>query len=272
MGTTQRIVPGVTGDPNWGNLSKSITSVAKTVEKESATEEEQEKDPEKLEKNYAKLISRRDKHIKAAFNNLIKTGGGAKAVSSGNSNSIGKAGSKSSGKIVSFISGVARNGLQAELDKLGFGTLEGKSVQDVINYLLIYTSDSSTGMDETAANKASCEVLNEIADQTNNNLERFEELLSQYVNNNALSDLLCRFWGLYVFEHLSQRFQEKVTQQKGEEVSKETFKIIKDDILGRIQVLNEQRPVNQIDWGGKEGTEEIKKIFESIINIICDEE
>jgi len=40
MGTTQRIVPGVKGQPNWGDLNKSITHIAKTVEKEQRIEEE----------------------------------------------------------------------------------------------------------------------------------------------------------------------------------------------------------------------------------------
>jgi hypothetical protein len=275
MGTTQRIVPGVTREPNWGALSRSITGVAKTVEKEVETEEEVDKTPEEIkkeEKQYKTLINRRDKHIKAAFKNLIRTGGGSKTVSSGKSKSLGRAGRKSAGKIAGFFSGVSQNGLQKELDKIGFGSLTGKSVQDIIDYLLIYTSDTNTGMDETAASKASCEVFDEIAEQTGNDIEEFEKLVQESVDGNGLENILCRFWGLYIFEHLSQRFAEKIEQQKGTEISKETFNIIKDDIIGRIEVLNKDRDVKDIDWNGEEGTKEIDGIFESIINIICDED
>jgi hypothetical protein len=275
MGTTQRIVPGVTREPNWGALSRSITGVAKTVEKEVETEEEVDKTPEEIkkeEKQYKTLIHRRDKHIKAAFKNLIRTGGGSKTVSSGKSKSLGRAGRKSAGKIAGFFSGVSQNGLQKELDKIGFGSLTGKSVQDIIDYLLIYTSDTNTGMDETAASKACCEVFDEIAEQTGNDIEEFEKLVQESVGGNGLENILCRFWGLYIFEHLSQRFAEKIEQQKGTEISKETFNIIKDDIIGRIEVLNKDRDVKDIDWNGEEGTKEIDGIFESIINIICDED
>jgi hypothetical protein len=275
MGTTQRIVPGVTREPNWGALSRSITGVAKTVEKEVETEEEVDKTPEEIkkeEKQYKTLIHRRDKHIKAAFKNLIRTGGGSKTVSSGKSKSLGRAGRKSAGKIAGFFSGVSQNGLQKELDKIGFGSLTGKSVQDIIDYLLIYTSDTNTGMDETAASKACCEVFDEIAEQTGNDIEEFEKLVQESVDGNGLENILCRFWGLYIFEHLSQRFAEKIEQQKGTEISKETFNIIKDDIIGRIEVLNKDRDVKDIDWNGEEGTKEIDGIFESIINIICDED
>jgi hypothetical protein len=76
---------------------------------------------------------------------------------------------------------------------------------------------------------------------------------------------------LYIFEHLSQRFEEKVKQQKGVEIGKETFKIIKEDILGQVEILNTQRPVVSIDWKGEEGIREQEKIFDSVIKIICDE-
>ncbi len=275
MGTTQRIVPGVTNEPQWGDLTRSITGVAKTVGKESETDEEIDKTPEEIKKDerqYKKLINRRNKHVNAVFKNLIRTGGGSTHVSSGNSKSLGRAGRKSAGKIAGFFSGVSQNGLQKELNKIGFGSLIGKSVQDILDFLLVYTSGTNTGMDETAASKASCEVFDEIAEQTGNDLDEFEKLIQETVDGNGLENILCRFWGLYIFEHLSQRFAEKIEQQKGSEICKETFKIIKDDILGRIEVLNDHRPIKQIDWNGDEGSKEIDKIFKSIINIICDED
>lgn len=271
MGTTQRLVPGVTGEPNWGDLSRSITSIAKTVEKEAEVDETVG-EIKNVEKQVKILFARRNKHLKKAFKKLIETGGGSKKVSGGKSKSIGRAGRKSAGRIAGFFSGVSQNGLQKELDKIGFGSLVGKSVQDIIDYLLVYTSDSNTGMDETAASKSSCEVFEEIAEQTGNDVEEFERLLKESVDGNGLENILCRFWGLYIFEHLSQRFEEKIEQKKGTKISKETFKIIKDDIIGRVEVLNKDRPVKKIDWSGGEGSAEIDKIFESIINIICDED
>ncbi len=65
--------------------------------------------------------------------------------------------------------------------------------------------------------------------------------------------------------------EEKIKQQKGVEISKETFKVIKEDILGQVKVLNTQRPVEKIDWKGNEGKREEEKIFDSVIKIICDQ-
>jgi hypothetical protein len=70
-------------------------------------------------------------------------------------------------------------------------------------------------MDETAANNASCEIMKELAALAGNDLDKFELLVKEYVEGKGLADLLCKFWGLYIFDHLSQRFEEKIKQQKG---------------------------------------------------------
>lgn len=285
MGTTQRISPGVPHEPNWKQLNSSITQIAKTVEKEADdnysdvenTEDQTAQDEtqltpaqKELSKVYKGILNKRSKNLKTAFRSLIETGGGRKNVASGKSKSIGRAGVRSSSKIVSFISTVGEKGLGDTLNELGFD-ISGKTVQDVIDYLLIFSSDSSAGMDETAANKATCEVLNELARESNNDLDEFERVIKSLTKEVELSNLLCRFWGYYIFEHLSQRFQEKITQKRGEQISSETFRIIQDDILGQVARLNEKRAVSKIDWKGEEGKTQISKIFESVINILCDE-
>src|SRR6476659_702349 len=106
MGTTQRIIPGVTGEPNWPNLSNSITALANTIDKETEISNELEAendannaDPKRadnlriqnLEKELAKMVARRNQHFKSAIQNLIKTGGGRIRVSKGQSASLGRA-------------------------------------------------------------------------------------------------------------------------------------------------------------------------------------
>ena len=271
MGTTQRMTPGVSGEPNWGDLNKSITNISKTVEKEKELDSNNNIDPNEEARQYKRISDRQSAHLRSTFRNLVKTGGGRSKISSGKSPSIGKAGIKSTGRITSFFTGVGNRGLQQTLVDIGFGSLQGKTFQEVLDFLLIFCSDSNEGMDETAANNASCEIMKELAALAGNDLNKFEQLVKEYVEGSGLADLLCQFWGLYIFEHLSQRFEEKIKQQKGIEVGKETFKVIKKDILGQVKVLNAQRPVAKIDWKGDAGKKEIEKIFDSVIKIICDE-
>ena len=271
MGTTQRMTPGVSREPNWGDLNKSITNISKTVAKEKKLENDQNISSEDAKNKFIKIENRKNTHLKSAFRNLVKTGGGKTKISKGKSSSIGRAGIKSASRITSFFIGVGNNGLQHTLVDIGFGTLKGKTFEDVLDFLLVYCTVSNEGMDETAANSASCEIMKDVAELAGNDLEEFENTIQKLLEGNSLANLLCKFWGLYIFEHLSQRFEEKIKQQKGLEIAKETFKIIKEDILGQVEVLNTKRPIANIDWKGYEGQNEIENIFESVINIICDE-
>ena len=252
-------------------MNKSITNISKTVEKEKELDNNQNITPQDEAAKYKRISDRRSVHLKAAFNNLVKTGGGRAKIISGKSSSIGKAGRKTAGKITSFFLGIGSNGIQQTLVDIGFGLLQGKCFHEVLDYLLVFCSDSNEGMDETAANNASCEIMKELAALAGNDLDKFELLVKEYVEGKGLADLLCKFWGLYIFDHLSQRFEEKIKQQKGVKIGKETFKIIKDDILGQVKVLNTHRPVAKIDWKRNAGKEEIERIFDSVIKIICDE-
>lgn len=281
MGTTQRIIPGVSGEPNWANLNIAITSIANTIEKEQdlgveadqAIENATEK-PTETNKNIVskintlqqKLNKRRARNFQSALQNLIKTGGGKGKIAKGKSASLGRAGLRTSTKFSGFVRDVHSGGLAPVLTKLGFGPLKGKKLQEVIDFLLIYFADTSSGMDEVAANMASCEII-ELLTADVKSVSEFEEKLQSLVEDNSLTEILCKYYGLYLFEHLSQRFQEKITQIKGKEVSAETFKIIKEDILGQIKLLNSDRNISEINWQGKDGKDLEEKIFNSIIQI-----
>jgi hypothetical protein len=293
MGTTQRIGTGVKNEPNWGDLNTSITSIAKAVEQilKDEKEIEQKEELEKKEKKeidekkvqekeklvqeiasknakvYKKLVDRRDVHVKSVFDRLVKIGGGSKSISSGHSKVMGTAGLKSSGKLVSFISDVQQKGWDETLKSIGIGNVTGKTVEEVLDHLKVYCGDSSVGMDEIAANNALCEVLKELGQEAGDEYEDFKSLIEEYTEDNKLSDLMTRYFGYYIFEYLSERLEEKISQTKGEDVSSETFKQIKEYIMGRVNRINKSKSISQIDWHGDEGKKEIEKIFESVIKI-----
>lgn len=266
MGTTQKIVPGVPGQPNWRDLNNSITHIAKTVEQDKEEDNSSGKSPEQVASEHQKIEDRRQRHIRQAYRRLIKTGGGKREVKSGQSASFGRAGIVTAGKLVRFFTDVKKDGLAPTLRKNGLEN--AKSLQAIVDFLIVYASDSAAGMDETAANKAACEVLSELAESAGNDIDAFESILKEYVSGEGLTELLCKYWGHYIFEHLSQRFQEKVAQDRGEDISKETFNTIKEDIPGRMDVINQSQPVRDIDWKGTEGQKHINTIFQSIIDIL----
>lgn len=257
MGTTQRIIPGVTGEPNWPNVSKSVTSIAKTVQKEQQT-----LDP----KEQQKLEKRRGNHSYRLVSNLIKAGGGRSNVSRGGSSSVGRAGLRASRKLASFFTNVSSVGFQEALRRIGLADLTGKTIQDIVDYLIVYCSDTSTGMDETAASAACNHLFSQIGLEAETP-EAYQQRLSELLQGNGLTELLCQFFGYYLFEHLSQRFDEKISQMLGEAVSEQTFEDIKNDIIGRITLLNLDIPVQGIDWQGEQGQQIAEQIFDEILHI-----
>jgi len=277
MGTTQRIHPGVSGEPNWGQLSRSISAIGANLKLEldvrqvldNAEDDAEQKPNEeivRLTKRKHVLDDRLEKHFRAAMKSLIQTGGGRDAVTKGRSPSLGRSGRRTARRLVSFVNAVHRQGLAPTLQEAGFGEMRGRSVQDVLDFLLIYFADTASGMDEVAANMASCQVLEWLSADVEN-LEDLQARLQRLIDENSLTELIARFYGLYLFEHLSQRFEEKLTQLLGETVSRETFNLIREDIIGRVEHLARERDLSNINWRAADGRKMADAIFNSIINI-----
>jgi hypothetical protein len=271
MGTTQRIGTGVKNQPNWGNLTTAVSSAAKAVsDLEEQDAKEQPTSPEQIEqqeRRYVVLSQRRDAHIRSAYKRLVTIGGGSKNISSGKSTVVGRAGLKSSNKLASFFSSAGSRGLEDALKSIGFLGLAGKTVREVIDFLVTYCGDSAVGMDETASNQAINEVLRQIEAEAEDDLANLEGLFREYTDSTRLAELLCQFFGVYIFEYLSERLDERLQQMKGEQVARETFDHIKKDIMGRVERLNQNMPVAKIDWAGQAGKDEIERIFEAVIKI-----
>lgn len=274
MGTTQRIGSGVKNEPNWRGLNSAVTGIAKAIEEKEKLEQEEKNNPPKneeeietLKQKLYKLDYRRENNAKKSFERLVKVGGGSKNISSGKSNKFGRAGLKSSSNLISFFTSVAFNGLDKTLIDKGFGSIVGKSLKEVLDFITEYTCESNIGMDEAAAKVAMLEVLKIIESEINNDINSLEKLMKEYVDSEKLSNLLCTFFGKYIYEFLFERLDDRLSQMKGTSISKSTFESIKLEINGRVDLLNSERTISKINWSGQEGKAEIEKIFEAIIKI-----
>ena len=202
MGTTQRISPGVTGEPNWG-ISNSVTAVANIVaHEEQAAANNVADDTGSLER-------RRSRNIGNAVGRLIRSAGGRQVVKTGSSSKLGKAGKIVAIRLGAFISDVNRGGLELAFQNLGLqlGSLDGLSVQDVIWRIVKLCSEESTGMDEVAANAACNHVLQKMAEE-NPTWQEYEDFLKEAFQNIESGERwLSEYFGYYIFEHLSVRYE-----------------------------------------------------------------
>lgn len=261
MGTTQRLSPGVTGEPNWG-ISNSITAISKIVIEATA-------DTAPSPQRNTVLENRRQHQVKSAVSRLVNSAGGRAKVTGGGSASFGRSGRNVATRIGAFFSDVSQNGLETALQNLGnqLGNLNGVPLREVILRIVQLCSDPSTGMDETAARAACTHLMEQISAQCKD-LSEYEAVIQMaFQNDDTATDLLSEYFGYYIFEHISQRFEEKIAQDRGQSISVDTFEQIKLDIIGRVQRLSATQPLLKINWAGAAGFTIIQTIFDNVLSV-----
>lgn len=296
MGTSHRHTPTVIGEPNWGNASASVTAIARAEEEldsldnELEGEEDADKNsdndkneeekkvtkttipPERIAKRQRQLDNQIRKNYHHAVRNLIRAAGGRGKVSSGSSKAVGHAGVVIARGLVSAISEIVKNGLSDWLSRRGVHSLEGKSRQDVLDLIRKYIEAGVAGLDNTAANEALECVMDELEEKIGADLESFDAAMASILASDDLKNLLDKFFGMYIFSHLSQDFKEKLEFEKGTKVMNETMNEIKDLILDDIQRSHGGRDTATIDWGTEEGKAFIQQEFDRIIYILSGNE
>ena len=296
MGTSHRHTPSVAGEPNWGNASASVTAIARAEEEldsldkelegekdadensDDKEEEEEKKEPktmvspEKIAKRQRELDNRIRRNYHHAVRNLVRAAGGRENVSSGGSRVVGHAGIVIAGGLISAISEIVKNGLLDWLNRRGVHSLEGKSCQDVLDLIREYIEGGVAGMDNTAANEALEYVMDELEEKMGDDVNSFDAVMAGILSSDALKDLLDKFFGMYIFSHLSQDFKEKLEYEKGTKVMNETMNEIKNLILDDIQRSRGGRDTATIDWGTEEGKAFIQQEFDRIIYILSGDE
>lgn len=302
MGTSHRHTPSVAGEPNWGNASAAVTGIAgaenelNELEKELGEvvstsegadseendgEQEETTSPKKsvsperrkaITKRQQKLESQIRTNYHKAIRNLVKAAGGSNKVSSGSSKAIGYAGVVIASGLVSAINSIVKNGLKDWLDRRGITSLEGKSCQDILDLIREYIKAGVAGLDNTAANQALESVLDDIEEKVGEDLENFDKVMSNLMNSEDIRDMLDRFFGMYIFCHLSQDFQEKLEYEKGSKVMNETMNEIKELIEDDIKRCQLGRDAETIDWNSEDGKALIQKEFDRIIYILSGNE
>jgi hypothetical protein len=296
MGTSHRHTPTVLGEPNWGNASAAVTSIAGAEEKLDEIEKELEgmgnpedsddnqeneerqtktanaSPPPHIVKKQRQLDGQIRRNYHKAVSYLVKAAGGRSKVSSGASRAIGHAGISIANGLVSVINEIVNNGLSDWLSRRGITSLEGKSCQDVLDLIKNYIEAGVAGLDNTAANEALECVLDDLEAKVGDDLQSLEDVLTALMATDDVKNLLDKFFGMYVFSHLSQDFKEKLEYTKGTKVTNETMNEIKDLIMDDVQRSYGGRDASTIDWGTEDGKTFIQAEFDRILYILSGDE
>lgn len=270
MGTSHRHTPGVTGEPNWGKASSAVTGISNAVDESIKLNDNPPTNmsPKAVAQRQSALGKRISRNYHSAVKHMISAAGGRSSVSSGTSRAIGHTGVVWAGSWTRAFQEISEQGLVSWLNSKGFHSLEGKSCHEIIGIINDFIGDYFAGLDDTAAKEALSEVMALVEEKANGNAEEFDSIFNGIVKSDEIKDLLDRFFGVYIFSHLSQNFLEKIEKSKGAEVANQTMKEIKDLILDDVQRGIDGRPAGEIDWKGDAGAQYIKDEFDRIISIL----
>jgi len=243
MGTSASYHPSLKGKPEWGDLSGTVTSSC----------------------NGQALKDEQVKNILGKYVNVIH---GSSKAGSGKSAVMGKAGLNSATKIGSFLGGLISGGFDIEktLNDIGITDLSGKKLSDIVNNLIEYCSGPASSIDDIAAKEATRLLFEELFEKAKS-IEELQEQLKATLSQENLEEMIIKYFGYYVFEHLSVMFHEKLTKQKGDRNRGKLFKRIKDFIIESLKRVNNKTPLKNIDWSGGKAKDLISKILTDVLAV-----
>lgn len=292
MGTSQRHNPTVSGQPNWGKSSLGLTSAIKSLERLDGIEEEIEKlleklkeeqpdseDPDKnkvriklnkLEKRRARTTRSYERNVRKSVRHLIRASGGKNRVSSGSQRSFGHSGLTVLGNVLQVFSQIHKNGLKAWIESKG-ENLTGKTWEDIRDLLYDACSEKVIGLDETAADQALNELLDDLS-KIVKKVENLEGVLEKTLSDAQIKEIIDKFFGVYIFAHLSQNFVEKLEKKYDQKTVTKYMKDIKNQIISDIREGVNGHDASNVDWNGEDGLDFMRREFEDIINAYDDED
>jgi len=243
MGTSKSYKATVQGQPQWGELSNSVTRSCDSG-----------------------AIS--TQNLKKILGNFVNVVGGASSAGRGGSKIAGRSGIKTAKKLGGFISSFGASGgnLRQTLSQTGLSDLTGKSVEDVINHLIEYFSGPASTIDDRAAKEASRKLLEEIASSADT-IEELQQNFQNKVDQETLENLMVKYFGYYIIEHLSVMFYEHLVSKKGKSECSNLFRHIEAFIIDRLHEMNKTNPLERINWENDDADRLIKNIQQDVLTV-----
>lgn len=207
-----------------------------------------------------------------ALNEIVKgyvtAIGGASSSGRGGSKVAGRAGIRTAKKIGGFFASFSNsNGSLSEaLKSTGLSDIGTKSVADIINHLIEYCSGPTSTIDDKAAKEASRLLFEDIL-ATSKTIEEAENAMQQLFDENTGEELIIKYFGYYILEHLSIWFYEKLVKDKGKTECTELFRQLKNFIIESLKKMQKKNPLQKIDWGSDKSDEVIKNIQQDVLTI-----
>lgn len=248
MGTSKSYSASIKGQPQWGNLSGAVTSSCDGNIVASST--------------LGDIVSK-----------YVSVIGGSGRAGRGASKIGGRAGIRTAKNIGAFLGAFSSSGgnIREALTQVGLPGLENLPLNEVIDRLLEHCTGPSSTLDDVAAKAASQMILEELVGDAQT-IEEWQDYLTKALDSETLEEVIERYFGYYIFEHLSVMFYEKLIVDKGKSECEGLFKQIKDYVFEKIKNMNKTNPLKNINWSGEDADRLVKNIQEDVLKVFEDYE
>jgi hypothetical protein len=244
MGTS-KAYGGIKGSPTWGPLSNTVSRAVN--------------DGHPTRHALGSVMSHTVSHL-----------GGSHGASSGGSSTGGRSGVRTAQRLGSFIGSIQNDGFQNALNFIAGGQ-EIEDANQAINVILEKCADNAGTQDEVAAKAAMRDLLEEIGAKADT-LEELGEDFEKAIKDYGAEELLVKYFGYYLYEHLCTDFYEKLIKEKGIRETEGFYKDLKDYILEKTKTTSKHRDLRKVDWNTDYGKGLMQEIFRDTLKAFEDYE
>lgn len=233
MGTSKAF-GGPKGNPTWSSLSSTITKAVN--------------DGHPTTSSLSKVMS----HFVSYF-------GGSIVASSGTSKTGGGAGLKTARHLGSFLSDIQNHGFATALSNIA----GGESIyngEEAINVIIERCAKRAGTLDECAAKAALRDLLRDVGIESST-LSGIEEEFNSAINQYGINELLVKYFGNYLYQHLCNDFYEKLIKEKGMRETDNFYKDLREFIIEKTKSISNNIDLRNIVWKSNAGISLVQGIF-----------
>lgn len=238
MGTS-KAYGGLKGNPNWGSLSRGVT---KAVNDGHPTQ----------------------KGMRNAMSRLVTHWGGSSSASSGLSKTGGRAGVATARWFATFMGQVQTDGFRTALSTLPEGD-KAEDANQAINVILESCAQEAGTHDEVSAKAAMKDLLEDIGTDAET-LEELGDKVEEALKDYGQEELIVRYFGFYLYEHLCTDFYEKLIKEKGIRETESFYRDLKEYIIERTKTVSKHRDLRRVDWKTDYGKSLMQEILRDTLN------
>lgn len=165
-----------------------------------------------------------------------------------------------------FFASAAEVGFRQAFEDAELGSLEGKSLSEIVYLLLDHLGGPSSTLDDTDIQTALCDLVAEIFNGADS-LEEFEEAIQTKSSGEFLENLIISFFGYYVYQQFCRVFYEQLIANIGERQADESINGIREYICLKVKDVVSDRDVKQIDWNGSQGQQIVEEILQRTLEV-----